>query len=192
MAKNINYKKELDKYMKKAQNTIKDSEKLEDLIHQAEEKLKTIPTVGEGLSYIPTFLDMLRCYVTGEYREIPTGTLIALCAMMLYFISPIDLIPDFIPIVGLLDDAGIAIAGLTLVKSDLDIFMNWRKNKPIDVTAKPKKAVRKVVKQIETKTKPIKKKVIKTAVKVKAKQTAGKVKKATKKATKKVKKALDK
>ena len=115
----------------------------------AEERLKTIPTVGEGLSYIPTFLDMLRSYVAGEYKEIPTGTLIAITAMLLYYISPIDLIPDFIPVLGIMDDAALVIAGLTLVKSDLDIYKNWRSHKPIDVTAKPKKAVRKVVKQIE-------------------------------------------
>ena len=159
MANKFDYQKELNKYKLKAQNIIKDSDKLEDLIRSAEERLKTIPTVGEGLSYIPTFLDMLRSYVAGEYKEIPTGTLIAITAMLLYYISPIDLIPDFIPVLGIMDDAALVIAGLTLVKSDLDIYKNWRKHKPIDVTAKPKKGVRKVVKQIETKAKPIKKKI---------------------------------
>ena len=93
MAKKINYQKEINKYMTKAQNVIKDSEKLENLIQTAEEKIKTLPTVGEGLSYIPAFLDMLRSYAAGEYKEIPTGTLIAVCSMLLYYIAPIDLTP---------------------------------------------------------------------------------------------------
>lgn len=181
MTKKFNYKKEFNKYKTKAQNIIQDSEKLENLIKSAEEKLKTIPTVGEGLSYIPLFLDMLRSYAAGEYKEIPTGTLIAVCAMLLYYISPIDLIPDIIPVLGLADDAGVIVAGLTLIKSDLDIYKNWRKHKPIDVTATPKKAVRKVVKQIETKTKPIKKKMVKAAVKSKVKKATKKAKKALKK-----------
>lgn len=182
MAKKFDYQKEFNKYKNKAQNILKDNDELEKLILSAEEKLKTVPTVGEGLSYIPLFLDMLRSYATGEYKEIPTGTLIAICAMLLYYISPIDLIPDIIPILGLADDAGIIIAGLTLIKSDLDIYKNWRKNKPIDVVAKPKKAVRKAIKKIESKTtKPIKKKIVKA-----------KVKSTVKKATKKAKKALSK
>ena len=145
-------------------------EKLEKLIQSAEERLKTVPTVGDGLSYIPLFLDMLRSYAAGEYKEIPTGTLIAICSMLLYYIAPIDIIPDFIPVVGLVDDAGLILAGLTLIKSDLDIYKNWRKHRPIDVTAKPKKVVKKAIKQIETKTKPIKKKVTKAVAKSKVKK----------------------
>ena len=192
MTNKTDYKKEFNKYKKKAQNLIKDNDKLEEVILSVEEKLKTIPTVGDALSYVPVFVDMMKDYLSGEYKEIPTGTLISVCAVLLYFASPIDLIPDFIPVIGLLDDAGVVLASLTLVKSDLDIYKKWRKNRPIDVTAKPRKAVKKVVKQIETKTKPIKKKVIKTAVKAKAKKAVNKAKKATKNVTKKVKKTFDK
>lgn len=199
MANDFDYKKEFEKYKKKAQNVLKDNEKIDKVIRDAEEKLKKIPNVGGALSYIPTFIDMLRCYATGEYKEIPTGTLIAICAMLLYYISPIDVIPDVIPILGLVDDAAIVLAGLVLVKSDLDIFLEWRENKPIDVLAKPKKAVKEAVKKIEAKAepikeelkekaKPIKKEIVKAKVKHEVKKAGQKVKKATKK----VKKAINK
>jgi uncharacterized membrane protein YkvA (DUF1232 family) len=37
-------------------------------------------------------------------REVPRGAKVALAAMAVYLASPVDLIPDFIPFVGLLDD----------------------------------------------------------------------------------------
>ena len=190
--KEFDYKKEFNKYKKKAQDVLKDNEKLDELMKSTEEKLKTVPTVGEYLAYIPLFLDMLKSYVAGEYKELPTGSLIAICAVLLYFVSPIDLIPDFIPVLGYVDDIGVILASLTLVKSDLDIYKNWRKNKPIDVTAKPKKAVKKVVKQIETKTKPIKQKVAKAKVKAKVGVAKTVAKHKVKTAAKKVKKAVKK
>lgn len=188
--KEFDYKKEFNKYKKKAQGVLKDNEKLDELMKSAEEKLKTVPTVGEYLAYIPLFLDMLKSYASGEYKEIPTGSLIAICAVLLYFVSPIDLIPDFIPVLGYVDDIGIILVGLTLVKSDLDIYRNWRKNKPIDVMAKPKKVVKEAVKEIESKTKPIKQKVAKVKAKAKVNTAKKKVEHKAKSVVKKVKKAI--
>jgi uncharacterized membrane protein YkvA (DUF1232 family) len=37
-------------------------------------------------------------------REVPMAAKIALAAMALYLASPIDLLPDFIPFIGLIDD----------------------------------------------------------------------------------------
>lgn len=153
MTKKMDYKKEFNKYKNKAQELIKNNEKLEELLLSAEERLKAIPNVGKVLSYIPVFIDMVKSYLSGEYKEIPTGTLISICAVLIYFASPIDLIPDFIPVLGLVDDAGVMLAGLALVKSDLDIYINWRKHKPIDVTAKVKKTGKKEIKKISSKTK---------------------------------------
>lgn len=42
-------------------------------------------------------------------------------------LSPIDLIPDFIPVVGYVDDALVVAACLAMVESDLEIYKEWKK-----------------------------------------------------------------
>ncbi len=41
---------------------------------------------------------------------------------LLYFITPLDVIPDIMPVVGFLDDAGIIAAAVALYSSDLDPY----------------------------------------------------------------------
>ena len=53
------------------------------------------------------FLKMLQSYVTGEYRNIPLRTIVAIAAALLYFINPFDLIPDIIPGIGFVDDLAV-------------------------------------------------------------------------------------
>lgn len=111
----------------KAEEYLNDTSKLEQLLLRIEEKLKAIPKIGEKLSEIPVFVMMIRSYIKKEYTEIPIGTLIAIIAALLYFISPVDLIPDVIPGAGYIDDAAVVGACLLLVESDVLEYQEWRK-----------------------------------------------------------------
>ena len=67
-----------------------------------------------------------------EYTEVPIGIITAIIGVLVYFVSPIDAIPDFIPGIGLMDDAAVAGGALYLVKNDLDEYMTWRINTGLD------------------------------------------------------------
>lgn len=45
---------------------------------------------------------------------------------LLYFLSPIDFIPDSIPGIGYVDDAAVVLACLKLVQSDVDEYREWQ------------------------------------------------------------------
>ena len=41
-----------------------------------------------------TIVRMVRAYISGDYRNIESGTVISALAVLLYVLSPIDLVPD--------------------------------------------------------------------------------------------------
>lgn len=74
---------------------------------------------------------LLRAYAYGEYREIPWKSLLLIVAAILYFINPIDVIPDLLPLVGLTDDFGVLFLVYKSISGDIDKFLEWEKSKTI-------------------------------------------------------------
>ena len=97
-----------------------------DLLKRLESKLRGIPQLGEALACIPQMGMLINSYIRKEYTAVPVGIIAAIIGVLIYFVSPIDLMPDFIPGIGLIDDAFAATSALCLVKSDLDEYMKWR------------------------------------------------------------------
>ncbi|WP_217477070.1 YkvA family protein [Stutzerimonas stutzeri] len=71
----------------------------------------------------------------GEYRAISKPALVAAVAGLLYFLSPMDAIPDWLPGLGFVDD--LAVLGWVMRKwsGELQAFQTWRDNQSADVQA---------------------------------------------------------
>ncbi len=71
----------------------------------------------------------------GEYRAISKPALVAAVAGLLYFLSPMDAIPDWIPGLGFVDD--LAVLGWVMRKwsGELQAFQAWRDSQTADVQA---------------------------------------------------------
>lgn len=72
-----------------------------------------------------TMVRLVRSYASGEYRAIKTGTIISGLAVLLYVLSPIDLIPDFIPVLGWLDDLSLISWFVGKFRGELTSFRDW-------------------------------------------------------------------
>lgn len=71
------------------------------------------------LEDIKLILALLQDYASGQYREVPFGAIAAMTGAMSYVLSPVGLIPDIIPGIGLVDDAAVVAACLKLVANDI-------------------------------------------------------------------------
>lgn len=71
---------------------------------------------------------MIKAYVAGEYRQIPTKTLISMLASLIYFVSPIDFIPDVLPILGFADDIALMVWLFNSLQDDIANFRDWERN----------------------------------------------------------------
>lgn len=86
--------------------------------------------VGDVLAEkVTTLTRMIKAYVSGEYKIIPWGSIVKMIAVLLYFVSPIDFIPDFIPILGLTDDFALIMWLFNSLKDDFNDFEAWEKGK---------------------------------------------------------------
>ena len=122
--------RELGKGFGKAEEILEDEDKLEKFLDRLERKLKKVPVGGDILSMLPVMISMLRSYFKKEYKDIPIGTMIALISALLYWVTPIDVLPDALPVVGYVDDAAVIAACLKLINDDLKDYTEWKeKNK---------------------------------------------------------------
>ena len=127
---NENMEKKAEQEFKKnyaeAEELLKDTDKVEKFIQRLEKKLQSVPKIGKYLSHIPAFASLVKSYIKKEYTEVPTGTIVAILAALIYFVNPFDLIPDVIPGFGQLDDVAIIMICLKLVDNDVKEYLKWR------------------------------------------------------------------
>ena len=76
-------------------------------------------SVREILAVIPDLLRLLRSLITDA--SIPTDVRVVLIGLLAWIVSPIDLIPEFIPGLGPLDDVIVAIVALRYVRRRIGV-----------------------------------------------------------------------
>ena len=105
----------------------KDVETLLEKRKEIEAKFTANSPLGKFIGDVKILFSMVQDYWRGDYREVPWWVIAAVVAALLYVLSPVDLVPDFIPVVGLLDDAAVVAACLTMIKIDLNKYREWKK-----------------------------------------------------------------
>lgn len=96
-----------------------------------EEKEKAVPgSLGKFANQIGLLFRMLWDYRSGAYREVPWKAVALAAAAVLYFLSPIDIIPDFIPGVGYADDALVTWLVMGAIREALRAYCEFKGLEP--------------------------------------------------------------
>jgi len=119
-------KAQFEKMKQKAEDVIEDPDQVKKVAEGAWEKAKKLKEpLAEVWEQLKLMIQMVKSWIAGEYKEVPTTSIIAIVAGLMYLLSPIDLIPDFIPVLGYLDDLFVIGVVFTQVAKDIKLFEQW-------------------------------------------------------------------
>jgi len=96
-------------------------------------------SVGGLRADAATLFRLVRETLRGGYRRLPKRTLVAMVAALIYFVSPLDLLPDVLPLLGFVDDAAVLFWVVRQVRRDIEEFRGWEREwgGALDVEGKP-------------------------------------------------------
>ena len=110
-------------FTKAAAEYLRDKERLRYLLSEAVSIAQG--RGGKLFKDIQLLVRLLKASLSGAYTGLSARKLVAIVAAMLYLISPLDVIPDFIPVVGYVDDAAVIAWVLKTIAEELKDFRSW-------------------------------------------------------------------
>jgi len=117
---------QVTKATKRADKYKNNREAAETLLADAQEKAaKHKGPITEVLDDLGTLIRLVRAHFNGQYPDMPWETVAVALGGVIYFLSPIDLIPDVIPIAGFVDDAAVIAVVIASLAKALEDFREW-------------------------------------------------------------------
>ena len=117
-------------YKVKAKEYLKDKKKSICLLNTALQKATTHrQALGASWEKLQLLFGVLKDWINGTYKEMPRRSLLMIVLAIVYFVSPMDAIFDYIPFIGYIDDAAMAGFVISKVSVDLERYKLWKKTK---------------------------------------------------------------
>ena len=115
-------------YERCADGLVRSKERLKNLATQAVRKLSGTASmrIDRVRDELILCIALVRSWIHGEYDGVSRQTIVAVTAALLYFVVPLDVIPDFLIGVGFIDDASVVGYVMTMLAAEMDTFRRWQ------------------------------------------------------------------
>ncbi|MEJ8801807.1 YkvA family protein [Pontibacter sp. H249] len=124
------------KYMGRAGSILAKPAKMAFLLTTAYNKLIDAESKENGFQQVKnalqTFMRLVQAYIRGEYRQVSNKSMLIGVAVLLYLVTPLDIIPDFIPGLGLLDDLSLITWFVDSFQKEINRFREWESDRSFD------------------------------------------------------------
>ncbi len=77
-------------------------------------------------------LELIDDFSSGAYRAVSWRTVAIAAAALLYSVSPSDVFPDVIPVVGAIDDIAVLALAMRFIRRDLEAYCRFKDYDPAD------------------------------------------------------------
>ncbi|REG82772.1 YkvA family protein [Algoriphagus antarcticus] len=107
----------------------KQKEKVAELIAGVGNKIYRFgdnPRVKKLIEPVSVFIRMIKAHFNGSHK-LTNSTLGLVLLALVYFVSPIDIIPDFLGFFGFADDLSVVLAIYAKVKDEIEGFLDWER-----------------------------------------------------------------
>jgi uncharacterized membrane protein YkvA (DUF1232 family) len=87
---------------------------------------KKAPFLKDQFGIFVLLWSLLQDYWSGEYKAVPWKLIASIGFAATYLVSPLDIVPDFIPLLGFVDDAAVFGLVASSFQSELDAYKKWK------------------------------------------------------------------
>jgi uncharacterized membrane protein YkvA (DUF1232 family) len=120
---------EVTRTKRRAEDYLHDPDKSKELLDKAIKKANSKEAhkgpLADVWNNLKALFRMFQAYTRREYTKVPWGSIVLTVVAIIYFVSPIDLIFDWIPVAGFVDDAAVIAFVIKQIKNDLDAYLRW-------------------------------------------------------------------
>ena len=123
------YKRVYDKCVAKARKIMPNRHKISKALRKARkifERLHNIPRFDAFSDNICDFCDLLSDCFEGTYKNLPLSTIVAVLAGVLYLVLPFDVLADYIPVLGWIDDMAVLGFIVKAEQNDIKEYLGWK------------------------------------------------------------------